>query len=399
MTHDAAIVGAGPAGLAAAAVLRQRGVADIIVLERDGAPGGVPRWCAHSGFGVRDCHRPMTGPGYAAALARRARGVDLRLNTTVLALEPGGRLLLSTQAGLQTIAARTVLLASGVFESPRGVRLVSGTRPWGVTTTGAFQEIVRATGRAPFRRPVIVGAEWVSFSNLLAARHAGVRPLAMIEASDAPSVPWPIPALARLLGGVPLLLRTALVEIRGAERVEAVLLRGPDGERVLACDGVIFSGAFIPEASLARAAGLRIDPGSAGPAIDQLWRCSDPAYFAAGNVLRAVESAGWSAAEGRAAAAAMIRALAGTLPPVEAAVEVRAEGRLRYVTPQRVIAEDAVVTLHARAATPGRGVLRLLADGVTIAAQRVGGRPGARLSIRAPAARLRGARALALVLE
>jgi NADPH-dependent 2,4-dienoyl-CoA reductase/sulfur reductase-like enzyme len=323
----------------------------------------------------------------------------MRLDTTVLALEPGGRLRISTPAGLETIAGRAVLLASGIRETPRAARLVSGTRPWGVTTTGAFQEIVQATGRAPFRRPLIVGSEFVSFSNLLAARHAGVRPVALIEVAAAPLVPWPVPLLARLLGGARLLTRTTLAEIRGAERVEAVVLRGPEGERVLACDGVIFSGAFVPEAVLARAGALRIDPGTAGPTIDQFWRCSDPACFAAGNVLRAVKSAGRSAAEGRAAAAAMIRALRGDLPPPEPAVPLRAEGRLRYAMPQRLIAEDAMVTVHARAALPGRGVLRLLADGVPVASRRVHARTGALLSIRIHAARLRGCTALAAVLE
>ncbi len=180
-THDAVIVGAGPAGLAAASALRGAGAADVVLLERAAEPGGIPRYCGHTGFGIGDFRRLMRGPEYARAMAAQLSGVTVRTNTTVLGIEPKGVLRLSTPDGVDTIAARAILLATGTRETPRAARLVSGARPWGVTTTGAFQEIVYTGGRPPFVQPVIVGAEWVGFSNLLTARHAGVRPVAIIE--------------------------------------------------------------------------------------------------------------------------------------------------------------------------------------------------------------------------
>ena len=65
MTADVLIVGAGPAGLAAAVELRRLGAGHVLVADREETPGGVPRHCAHTGFGLRDRHRVMTGPGYA----------------------------------------------------------------------------------------------------------------------------------------------------------------------------------------------------------------------------------------------------------------------------------------------------------------------------------------------
>ena len=81
MTADAdvVIVGGGPAGLAAAIELRRLGVARVVVLEREAVPGGVPRHTGHLGFGLlRDLHRVLSGPRYAARYARTARdaGVD-----------------------------------------------------------------------------------------------------------------------------------------------------------------------------------------------------------------------------------------------------------------------------------------------------------------------------------
>ena len=175
------IVGAGPAGLTAARVLAEAGLTDVLVLEREAAAGGLPRFCDHPGWGMLDLHGLYSGPRYARELTARATGAEIRTGATVLALE-GTRLRLSTQQGPETLESRVVLLATGIRETPRGPRLISGTRPWGVTTTGAFQALAQA-GLPPFRRPVIIGSELVAFSAILTARAAGIRPAALIEAA------------------------------------------------------------------------------------------------------------------------------------------------------------------------------------------------------------------------
>ncbi|WP_252720277.1 hypothetical protein, partial [Acinetobacter baumannii] len=68
---------------------------------------------------------------------------------------------------------------------------------------------------------------------------------------------------------------------------------------------------FTPETGMLRSTHIAIDPRTGGPAIDTDWRTSDPAFFAAGNVLRPVEHSGKAAEEGRLAAAAILQALDG----------------------------------------------------------------------------------------
>src|SRR6202035_547858 len=82
---DVLIVGAGPAGLAAAVELRRLGAGRVLVADRDEAAGGIPRHSAHTGFGGRDLRRVLTGPAYARryADAAAAAGADIRLGTTV----------------------------------------------------------------------------------------------------------------------------------------------------------------------------------------------------------------------------------------------------------------------------------------------------------------------------
>jgi thioredoxin reductase len=303
------IVGGGPAGLSAARVLVAAGLRDVLVLERNPAAGGVPRFCGHRGWGMLDFGRFWTGPGYAARLVQSASGAEIRTNASVLALHPGGELDVSTPAGIERVAARVVLLATGTRESPRAARLLPGTRPWGVLNTGAFQEMAHAGGMVPFRRPAIIGGELVGFSALLTARHAGIRPVALVEEGARVAAPWPAALVARLAFGVSVLAGARILGIEGGARVEALRVEHGGRERVIPCDGVVVSGRFLPDAAFVRASHLGMDGSTGGPAVDADGRCTDPAFFAAGNVLRPARHSGAVAREGMAAARAILRAL------------------------------------------------------------------------------------------
>jgi thioredoxin reductase len=392
------IIGAGPAGLTAARMLAAAGLRDVLVLERNPQAGGLPRFCDHPGWGMLDMHRFWRGPRYAGELVRRAAGVEIATNVTVTALHEGGRVEVSTSAGLEVIESQAVLLATGIREQPRGPRLVSGTRPWGVTTTGAFQEMVQGA-KMPFRRPVVIGSELVAFSALWTARHAGIRPVAMVEPGARILARRPGDWIAQHVLGVPVKCETTLLEILGTERVEAVILECRGQREILPCDGVIFTGKFVPEAFLLRRAGLAIDPGTGGPAIDNFFRCSDAAYFAAGNLLRPVEHSGVAAAEGAAAAGFILRALRGELPAPAGAMPVLAKGALRYVYPQRILPEGKTLHLFGRAAQAHEGRLRVMADATVLSERRVNVLPERRLGFAVACEKLRGHAGLSVVLD
>ena len=381
---EVVVIGAGPAGLAAATALREAG-RSVLVLDREAEPGGIPRHCDHLPYGLREFGRLTRGPAYARRLVERARraGVAIAAGVTVVALEPGPRLTVTSDAGLATLTPRRAILCTGVRESSRAARLIGGTKPGGVISTGALQGLVHLHRRRPFRAPVVLGTELVSFSALLTCRRLGIRPVAMVEPAPGTVARWPAAWLPRLMG-VPLLLNTRLTGIEGTDRVSAVLLDGPGGVRRLEADGVIVSGGFRPEATLVRAGHLALDPGTGGPAVDQFARTSDPAIFAAGNVLRPVETAAWSHAEGRRVGRAVARDLAHGLPEGPGA-EVRLEGDgLRLVVPQRILAgggEPALPALQLRAARPLRGRLVVRRGGHAVLSRRLSIRPERRVSV------------------
>ncbi|BCJ90401.1 hypothetical protein IZ6_11360 [Terrihabitans soli] len=357
---DVLIIGAGPAGLAAAARLKQLGAGRVIVVERETAAGGVPRHCRHSPFGMREFRRVLGGPAYARALAERATnmGAEIRLGTTVVGIERNGDLAvaLTSDTGVRRLKPKRILLATGTREKTRAARFLTGDRPLGILNTGALQSYAEK-GLAPFRRPLILGSELVALSSLLTCRGLGARPVMMIEERPAPLARASFMFLPRLLG-VPVRCGVRIADIHGQKRVEGVRLVLADGSEMdLACDGIAISGHFTPEASLARAAGLEIDPGTGGPVIDQFGRTSDARIFAAGNLLHPVETAGWCWAEARRLAGFLAISLSDQLPEGTVA-SVHPGPGIAYVVPQRLVrGGTGLKQLQLRATEPVRGRL------------------------------------------
>jgi thioredoxin reductase len=375
---DVAVVGAGPAGLGAATALREAGVGRIVVLEREPLAGGMPRHCGHYPFGLREFRRLLRGPDYAARLVAAAEATGV----AVAGLAPGPELTLATETGVRRIAARRVVLATGVREASRAARLIGGTRPGGVLSTGALQGLVYLNGQVPFRRPVILGSELVAFSAILTCRHAGIAPVAMVEPGSRP-VAFRAAAALPLALRVPLHLGTEVVEVLGGRRMTGVRLRRSDTSWIEGCDGLVVTGGFVPEAALLRGSHLALDPATGGPEVDQFGRCSDPGYFAAGNLLRPVETAGWSWNEGRRVVAAVARSLASDLPDRGGAVRVGlAAPVLRYVVPQRLVPGAGDATLQIRVTRPVRGRLSLRQGGCRLWEGRLASRPERRVLVR-----------------
>ncbi|MET8176928.1 NAD(P)/FAD-dependent oxidoreductase [Streptomyces clavifer] len=327
-TVDVLIVGAGPAGLAAGAELAAAGAGRVEILERDQEAGGIPRHCRHGGFGGRSNRGGTSGPAYArqsVAAAVRA-GADLRTGFGVTGW--AGPLTVETTGptGLEQITAKAVVLATGARERPRSARLIPGSRPPGVYTTGELQQAVHRYGQRIGTRAVVVGDEPVAHAAVATLRAAGVRIVAMV--TDQPAAP------VRVRRSVPLLTGSTVTGIEGRTRLTGVTLRRTDGRTTtLHCDTVVLTGDFVPDHELARRAGIVLDPGTRGPAHDAAYRTSRPGVFAAGNLLHAVEPAGVAADEGRAVAVSVLHRLAGTDEPAGEGRPLVADAPLRWIAP------------------------------------------------------------------
>ncbi|MBT2370204.1 FAD-dependent oxidoreductase [Streptomyces sp. ISL-10] len=332
-TVDVLVVGAGPAGLAAAARLAAHGAGRVEAVEREEHPGGAPRHCPHRGFGPR--HRPVGGASYACGLAdaATAAGAVLRTSATVTDWAGPRTLDLTTPTGLERVTARAVVLATGARERPRSARLIPGTRPDGVLTTGELQQSVHRYRRRVGNRAVVVGSDPVALTAVRTLRMSGTHVVALV--TDRAHGPLQSPRHR-----VPVVTGTTVAELTGHARLTGVRLLGPDGAlRLVACDTVVLTGDWIPDHELARRGGVPLAPATRGPAVDTALRTERPGVFAAGNLLRGVEPAATAAAEGRHAATAVLRFLSGDTPWPDAGPPVLCEAPLLWITPNLVTAD------------------------------------------------------------
>jgi thioredoxin reductase len=297
------VVGSGPAGLTAARELAVAGVRPVLVVDREVEAGGVPRHCDHTGFGLQDLRRSLSGPAYARHLVRRAvgDGVAIRLSTTVTCVGDDGAATLVGPGGIEVVHPRAVLLATGARERPRSARLVPGDRPAGVFTTGQLQQWVLLRQLPVGRRAVVVGAEHVAYSAVLTLRHAGVATVAMVTELPRHQTVGAFALATRVGLRVPLRTSSRVAGLHGHGRLEAVdvedLLTGAV-ERV-AADTVVFTGDWIPDHELARRCGLTVERATLGPRTDRWGRTSRPGLLAVGNLVHPGETAGRAALGGR----------------------------------------------------------------------------------------------------
>ena len=360
---DVLVVGAGPAGLAAAARLAAASVARVEVLDREQHAGGVPRHCQHGGFGTWTL--PLSGPAYARLILDAAVRAGAVVRTGITALDWAGPLALDTVGpqGPETIRAAAVVLATGARERPRAARLVPGTRPNGVYTTGELQQAVHLHGQRIGSRAVVVGAEDVSYSAADTVRAAGAEVVAMVTELPRSQTTHAHAQNARLRHRIPLLTDTTVTELLGHGRLSGVRVRHRDGRTAqLACDTVVFTGDFVPDHELARRGSLALDPGTRGPAVDGALHTSRPGVFAAGSVLHPVESAATATREGVRVAAAVLETLAGVEWPRHT-VPLLVDPPLRWIAPNRVAPGDGHPYVLRTSALLKRPVLHVVQDG------------------------------------
>jgi thioredoxin reductase len=342
---DVAVIGGGPAGISACMELSTQARLRVALFEGEQELGGMPRSC-HIFFGLRDRMRLHTGPSYARKLDRLVRrsGVDIHTESRVLNIFPGGpgeahELHVLSPTGPEAFRSRFILLATGCFESSRSERLIPGSRPSGIFTTGTLQQLVNLRHLKPGNRALILGSEHVALSSVLTLRLAGTSIAGMVEKeADLHTYASTATLMSRWFA-FPIFKNATVHRILGHRRVEGVeLLLGDDTEPLqIECDTVVMTGRFRPDSSLIDGTLIEKDPSTAGPAVDPTLMTSVPNIFAAGNVLRGADMHDLCALEGRLAAQGILRNVKMDNSAIMRSFSVRAERPIRYVVPQRII--------------------------------------------------------------
>ncbi len=355
--RELVVIGAGPAGLAAAISAHEAGVRDILVLERDSTPGGILNQCIHSGFGLHTFKEELTGPEYARRYIDRAEelGIEIRLGTLVLDLDRERKITaVNDTDGILEIRAGAVILAMGCRERPRGALNIPGSRGAGVFTAGTAQRLVNIDGCMPGKEVVILGSGDIGLIMARRMTLEGAKVKAVVEL-----MPYSTGLKRNIVQclddyGIPLLLSHTVTEIRGKQRVESVVVAQvdenrrpiPGTEQVIACDTLLLSVGLLPENELSRRCGVALAPVTGGPIVDEGLQTNIPGVFACGNVLHVHDLVDYVSAESALAGASAARYLHGETP--ERGIPVYAKDGVRYTVPAFIAPERVNGPLELR---------------------------------------------------
>ncbi|MEQ2128862.1 FAD-dependent oxidoreductase [Caldanaerobacter subterraneus KAk] len=346
LNYDIVIIGGGPAGLGAAVEAYEKGVKNVVILERDKYLGGILQQCIHNGFGLQEFKEELTGPEYAQRFIDKVEeyGIDVMLETMVLEITPD-RIVkaVNSEKGVFQIKAKAIILAMGCRERPRGAIMIPGTRPAGIMTAGTAQRYVNMEGYMPGKEIVILGSGDVGLIMARRLTLEGAKVKAVVEI-----MPYSSGLTRNIVQcledfDIPLLLSHTVVEIHGKDRVEGVTIAKVDENRepimetaqYISCDTLILSVGLIPENELSKQAGIELDPVTGGPVVNEMLETSVPGIFACGNVLQVHDLVDNVTAEARMAANSAIRFIReGGFK--KSNIFVKAGKGIRYVVPQRI---------------------------------------------------------------
>lgn len=340
------VIGGGPAGLAAAIQAREDGVEDILVLERDHELGGILNQCIHNGFGLHLFQEELTGPAYAERFIDQLKGLGIayRLNSMVLQLTDRREVsYVNREDGYCQVSADAVILAMGCRERTRGNITIPGTRCAGIYTAGAAQRLLNIEGYMVGKKVVILGSGDIGLTMDRRLTLEGAEVEAVVEL-----LPYSGGLTRNIVQclddyHIPLYLSHTIVDVRGEERLEQVVVMEVDArrkpipgtEKVYDCDTLLLSVGLLPENELSQSAGVQMDPVTGGPNVNELMETSIPGVFACGNVVHVHDIVDFVTQEARRAGAGAARLIKGAVED-GSTVQTKPGKGVRYIVPQAV---------------------------------------------------------------
>jgi len=373
-TVDVAVIGGGPAGLAAAISAHEHGAKNVVVLDRNSWLGGILPQCIHDGFGVEETGKSMTGPEYAEMYIEMAekQGITFMRETMVLHFDKNRKITAINKNGLHEINARSIVLAMGCREKTRWNIMIPGDRPSGIYTAGVAQAFINLYNIMPGKNVVILGSGDVGLIMARRLKFEGANVLGVVEilpyASGLPR------NVVQCLDDydIPIFLNHTITSINGRERLREITIAQVDKnmnpildtEKHIKCDTLLLSLGLIPENEITKNADIKIDEITGGPVVNQNLETTLDGVYACGNCLQVYDTVDMLALDSRRAGKNASNHT--TDRRIKNELEIIPGAGVRYVVPQKVN-KAGITQLNFRAERPReKSTLHVIANGEDI---------------------------------
>lgn len=342
--YDIIIIGAGAAGLAAAASAHDSKLS-LLLIEKEPHLGGILNQCIHTGFGLEVFQEELTGPEYAHRFVENLPSqIEILLATTVLDIKKDVYFELKVsnmQSGFQTLQSKAIIITSGCYERTRGAIELPGERPKGVMTAGSAQRYLNIDGFLVGKKIFIVGSGDIG---LIMARRMTLEGAQVLGVAEI--MPYSNGLNRNIVQclhdfDIPLFLSHKVVDVQGKDSLQQISIQEVDNQyngipgtlKAFDVDALLLSVGLIPDIALFDSIHPVIDRVTRSMVVDQHYESSIPGLFIAGNALHVHDLVDYVTLESQKAGLFARHFVEGHFQE-KRCVPLQKTGLVRYLVPQ-----------------------------------------------------------------
>ncbi|MDU2827579.1 MAG: FAD-dependent oxidoreductase [Clostridium perfringens] len=272
--YDLIIIGGGASGLLSAINGKKDGIKNILLVEKDPVLGGALN---SADYNISEKGN-LTGIEYKESLLKEFNelNVDVKLNTMVLKIEDSNEILCtSSECGVEKIKGKNIIIANGGKEKSRNAVQIPGDRTAGVLTVGMAKKIFGIKNMIPGKNIFIVGDTTLYMIQEDLKKH-NIKVSGIITDKNKNEV---FDLSENLYSGY------EIIAIHGEGRVSSVTIKNGDEKKNIKCDTVIFAYPMVSDGLVALRSGLKLNPNTTGPAVDENLETSSKNIYACGNAI------------------------------------------------------------------------------------------------------------------
>ncbi|HAT4314105.1 TPA: NAD(P)/FAD-dependent oxidoreductase [Clostridium perfringens] len=272
--YDLIIIGGGASGLLSAINGKKDGIKNILLVEKDPVLGGALN---SADYNISEKGN-LTGIEYKESLLKEFNelNVDVKLNTMVLKIEDSNEILCTnSECGVEKIKCKNIIIANGGKEKSRNAVKIPGDRTAGVLTVGMAKKIFGIKNMIPGKNIFIVGDSTLYMIQEDLKKH-NIKVSGIITDKNKNEV---FDLSENLYSGY------EIIAIHGEGRVSSVTIKNGDEKKNIKCDTVIFAYPMISDGLVALRSGLKLNPNTTGPAVDENLETSSKNIYACGNAI------------------------------------------------------------------------------------------------------------------